>query len=104
MIIDVPFSKREDFTCSCGCNKNNMSKRFLQRIDAVEVICGFKLKLRSGFRCPKYERQIEGSGNHTRGVAVDVEARTGWHKFQIMDAARKVGFVRIGVGGSVAHA
>lgn len=67
-----------------------MEQEFLAGLDRARELAGLPFKLTSDWR------QDEKSSHHT-GKAVDIQARSSYVRFRIVQALMSVGFVRIGV-------
>lgn len=64
------------------------------------------LPLTSAYRCPAYNILISSTGEngpHTTGEAVDIACPNGARRMQIVAAALRHGFDRIGVGKNFVH-
>ena len=67
------FSEKE-LACPC-CGKNKVTDKALIMLQTLRYLCDFPLKISSGFRCEKYNKQIKGarSSKHMSGVAFDIK-------------------------------
>ncbi len=63
------------------------------------------LRFTSGIRCPECNKACGGSesSSHLTGMAVDIEAPSSHMRYQLIAAALKSGFERIGIGKSFVH-
>jgi len=69
-----PNFRREEFTCRCGCDKNEMAPEFMDKLQALRSVYGKPMHITSGYRCPQHpvEREKMKPGMHTTGFACDV--------------------------------
>lgn len=89
----------DDFKCSCGCGRNEISLRVVDDLDAMRREVGFPIVISSGYRCPEYNNKISKSGfdgPHTTGLTVDISVY-GERAFEILSVAKKFGFKGIGI-------
>lgn len=95
--------KNWEFTCKCGCGRNNMDEDFKTRLDLAadysEAEAGYNViyALSSGCRCRKHNKK-EGSTslNHVMGKAADIKYRNRTQLMWIKVGLIKAGFRRIG--------
>lgn len=83
--------------CSCGGKLPRHS--FMLKLEQLREMCGFTLKVSSGFRCPQYNLRVADSGSdgpHTTGLAVDLDIR-GTQAYLVLKYALELGFTGIGV-------
>lgn len=103
---------KSKFNQKSGSNvgANNMQTFFLDMIAKAENIYGKPFRINSGYRSKQYQEElrknprIKAARNspHVQGVAADISLR-GENTNKIIDALRKVGFNRFGVGKSFLH-
>jgi hypothetical protein len=69
-----PNFKREEFTCRCGCGRNEMRPEFLERLQALRSVYGKPMAVTSGYRCPQHPKEAAKAqpGMHTTGLAADI--------------------------------
>lgn len=82
-----------------------MDKRFLAMLKKAEKYAGFKFVFNSAFRTKNHNRIVGGVENsaHTKGMAVDIKASSTKQRDLIVQAAKKAGFKRIGIGANFVH-
>ena len=82
-----------------------MDGNFLVMLDKAREIADVPFVINSGWRCEKRNKQIGATPNsaHTRGKAADIRAMDSRTRFAIIDAAREVGFMRMGLGETFIH-
>ena len=83
----------------------NMQQSTLVKLQKARDIARFPFKINSAYRTPEHNRKVGGTPDsaHTRGHAVDIQARTGMAKFKILQAVIKAGFNRIGIYRTFVH-
>ena len=89
----------EEFTCKCGCQKNLMDPKFVEKLDGLRDRLGFPLVVNSGYRCPDYNAKISRTGRdgpHTTGRAVDIKVY-GSRAFLLVDDAMLAGLTGVGL-------
>lgn len=90
-----------ELRCRCGqCDSTGreMDPVFMALLQRLRQVYGKAMLLSSAYRCRKHpvERNKAAPGEHTQGLAVDVQCR-GADAFKILHLALNLGFVRIGV-------
>lgn len=83
-----------------------MDLAFVHKLDKLRETLNFPLVITSGFRTRKHNQAIPDSVDgsaHTTGHAADIRAVDSKTKFLILEAAFRLGFRRVGVGGSFIH-
>ena len=96
----------EEFSCSCGCGKNNINEEFTKLLDNARSRAGVPFVINSGVRCSKHNLAIGGSptSSHKLGLAADIRAEDSMTRFKIVEALLKVGIKRIGIYPTFVHA
>lgn len=89
----------DEFTCKCGCGRNEMSPQFIDLLDDLREACGFPLPVTSGYRCPDHNEKVSSTGRtgpHTTGRAADLGVS---HKqaFEALTWAARMEFTGIGL-------
>lgn len=99
------FSHSDFKSATPECRMDQMDSGFLDKLDAAREIASVPFVINSAYRSIEYEKNQGRSGDssHTKGVAVDIKADTSRQRFLILDALRKVGFTRIGIGETYIH-
>lgn len=95
--------KKSEFTCKCGCNRNEMNEEFMLTLDAIREDAGVPMAINSGYRCPEHDVAEGGKGNHPSGKAADVATPSSRARFLIHSAAVEAGIRRIGIDRTFLH-
>ena len=100
----IRFFKLEEFACPC-CGKNNIDMHLVHMLDHLRVWMAQPLKITSGYRCEKHNREVGGVPNsaHLKGLAVDIHVPDSKFRFFLIHFAIIVGFQRIGVAKNFVH-
>ena len=87
-----------EFTCKCGCGRNKINERFVERLQMLRNKIGAPINVTSGFRCPTHSIRVGGSYNdaHTLGIAADIYVN-GLSSLQLARYAEELGFGGIGI-------
>lgn len=95
----------DEFSCKCGCGKNNVDLDLIKKIQKIRTDLNQKLVISSGTRCRKRNEQVNGSYNsdHISGKAVDIACNIGTLRRKIVEAAFKYGIPVIGVKKDCVH-
>lgn len=114
--LTAHFSAHE-FTCTCGCKMNDISRELVNMLEKVYTYFEktergvTAIIITSGFRCPRGSVAVGGSVDdaHTHGIAADfvVLDKSGlkWDSKAIAAVCEYVGFSGIGViDGTAVHA
>ncbi len=89
------FKDKEDFKG----NMDKMDPKLLSMLDELREEYGYPIILNSSYRSPDHpiEAVKSNPGEHTYGAAVDIKCAGGENTFNLVAAAIKVGFRRIGI-------
>lgn len=99
------YFSHDELKCKCGCEEQQMDAIFMALLDDMREELGFPFHLTSAYRCPDHNEKVSSTGRagpHTTGRAVDIAAN-GSKKYAILEAARKRGMCRFGIGKSFVH-
>ena len=98
------YFKLSDFNCQETGN-NEMSEKFLEKLDDLRHKCGFPFIITSGYRDPTHsiEARKAKAGTHSRGIASDIRINNGKEAYDIIKNAQSMGFNGIGVAKSFIH-
>ena len=63
----------DELKCPC-CDKVAMDSDFMANLQEIRDLCGFGLKVNSGYRCESHNAKVSKSSrnDHTKGKAVDI--------------------------------
>jgi zinc D-Ala-D-Ala carboxypeptidase len=91
-------SSSEEFTCRCGCGRNEMKPEFLERLQALRSVYGKPMAVTSGYRCPQHPKEAAKAqpGMHTTGLAADIGI-SGAEAVTLLRLALDAGFRGVGV-------
>ena len=95
--------KKSEFTCRCGCGANGIDYDFVKQLDRAREIAGVPFIITSGYRCPRHDAEVGGSGNHQRGLAADIAVHSIKERKEILVGLLIAGFKRIGIGKEFLH-
>lgn len=102
----------EEMACKCGKCKAEMNPYFMIRVQMFRDEWGRPLYVRSGARCPVYNRVIGGKkgSRHIsepdlgiRARAVDFAVESSLERIDMIALAIKIGFWGIGHGSNFIH-
>ncbi len=95
----------KEFECPC-CGKNLIDESVVTKIDLIRTELGVPLRINSGFRCAKHNKEVGGKSNsmHLLGYAIDVSILnlTPQKKLEFLELALKY-FNGIGISKSFFH-
>ncbi len=96
--------RRDEFKCPC-CGENMIDPRVEGLHKSMEEEIGEKIKVNSGYRCPKHNEEVGGSetSSHLKGLAWDVDCDLSNPRYRILRAAILSGISRIGIGKGYLH-
>ena len=71
-----------EFTCKCGCGKNDIDQRVINMAQTIRDALGVPVKVNSGCRCVKHNANVGGvkGSKHIKGLAADLSCRLGSSK------------------------
>jgi len=97
------FSK-EEFACPC-CGEFKMDNGLVAFLQAVREYVDTPLKINSGFRCEKHNREVGGrsSSEHLTGMAVDVACTSSRLRYELISNAMRAGITRLGIADTFIH-
>ena len=93
---------KDEMKCPC-CGESKMDEHFMDILDSLRKGGGQPLKVNSGYRCLKYDKEINGAGNHAQGRAIDLECLDSPLRYDIIRVAVELGFRRIGIARTFLH-
>ena len=84
---------------------DSMCPTTLQMLDDARAIAGIPFKINSGFRTKSHNAYVGGKekSSHLYGYAVDIHCTNSRGRAIIIDALRKAGFTRFGIGNTFIH-
>lgn len=96
---------RWEFKCRCGCGLDDVNINHVDRLQAARDMANVSFDLISGCRCKKHNKDEGGTdmSDHLTGEGSDVKCMDSATRFKIINAAVKVGFLRIGIGKTFIH-
>ena len=74
-MLQFRYFKIDEFACRCGCGRNLIDFKFVEKLDDLRHQFGMPLIVSSGYRCPKHNKDVSTTGEvgpHTTGHAVDL--------------------------------
>jgi zinc D-Ala-D-Ala carboxypeptidase len=88
-----------EFTCKCGCGYDTPNPELIRMLQAARDLYGRPMRITSGCRCIKHNRNVGGASNsaHLSGKAVDIATPTGESRYLIIESLMAAGFKRIGI-------
>lgn len=99
------FKESEFNACTPSCSMQDCDQSLLILMDAVREMVRRPLRFSCAYRSREWElrKGRSGSGAHTEGLAVDFRVSSGAERWQIVNAAMRLGVKRIGVAGTFVH-
>lgn len=84
---------------------SKMNLEFVLKLDALREAVKSPLAIHSGFRTSDHNATVGGvdSSAHETGHAADIAALSSRGKFEIIEAALRIGFRRVGIGNTFIH-
>ena len=76
---DTKNFKVSEFTCHCGCGKNEIQQPVLNMCQKIRDELGQPVKINSGYRCPAHNAKVSKAkaSRHTMGKAADLSSASG---------------------------
>lgn len=100
-----PYFKPEEFTCKCGCGKNNMTKKQMDMLLTARIDADIPFVITSGTRCEEHNLYAGGNeySEHLTGEGTDIRCVFSGHRWIMLKALLKAGFKRIGISTTFIH-
>ena len=94
-----------EFTCKCGCGKNNISDILVRKLDRVREKAGIPILISSGYRCESNNVAAGGAPDsaHLYGLAADITVYSSNARWTLLSSIFTTGFNRIGIGKTFIH-
>lgn len=91
------FSQRDFTNAVPSCDIEDMDSELLDMIDGARHISGIPYIVLSAYRTYQHElnRGRDGTSSHTKGLAIDIQARTPREKFLVLKGVIIAGFTRV---------
>lgn len=105
-MITARYFKESEFTrCSPACSLQDMDQNFMDTLDAIRSLAGIPLVLNSAYRSLEHEVKMgrSGTSSHCKGIAADIRCNSDSNRWKIIDAARRLGVKRFGIGKNYIH-
>ncbi|VAX24850.1 hypothetical protein MNBD_NITROSPINAE03-2037 [hydrothermal vent metagenome] len=94
--MSLTFFKMDEFTCGCGCGRNEIDPGFVAILDKIRMTYYDRpLIVTSGYRCPEWDEKVGGKGNHPTGSAADLLVSKGMNMYDFMQACFAMGIPRV---------
>ena len=109
MIKATPHFKEREWACKCAkCNQqapHRMDPEVMQAVEEIRIAAGRSLVLTSAYRCPNHPEEAKKTkpGQHSNGVAVDIQVADGAQRYQIIQLGLALGATGIGVANTFVH-
>ena len=102
---ELQYFKEAEFSCKCGCGKNNIDFDLVSDLHKARTISKIPFFITSACRCESHNKKVGGVENssHLKGLAVDILADTSIKRFSILNALFFVGFSRFVVYDNFIH-
>ena len=99
------FSQTDFDRATPRCSIDDMSVRFMSRLDQAREYAGVPFIVNSAYRTVEHEKAKgrDGTSSHIKGIAVDLKATNSRTRYKILQGLLKVGFTRIGIGKNFIH-
>lgn len=104
--MDCDYFAPDEFrNCIPKCEKDQMDKAFMSRLNKARRLAGIPFVLNSAFRSSEYDMQKGRTGNsyHCKGRAVDIKCLDSSSRAVIIDALIRSGFCGIGIANTFIH-
>jgi len=64
----------DEFRCRCGCGAVIIRMNFVEKLQRLRNLCGCRIFIPSGYRCPAYNTKVGGHPNsyHLQGLGADI--------------------------------
>lgn len=101
----LQYFSKDEFTCQCGCKRNEMKLSFLLTLDALRSFCDFPFVISSGYRCPEHNDNVSSTGKtgpHTTGQAADI-AVSGQDAHKLLNQMHRVSITGVGLNQKGPH-
>lgn len=98
----LQYFKKDEFTCKCGCGRNEMKWSFMLELDNLRHFAGIPFVISSGYRCPEHNSKTSSTGKtgpHTTGQAADILV-FGHNAQKLLSQIHRVGITGIGLSQS----
>ncbi len=97
-----------EFKCKCDqpdCTALTApSQELVVRLNIMRSFLNRPVIITSGIRCPRHNAESGGQGpEHVRGEAADLAVGGSRSRYEMVEAARRAGFNRIGVAKTFIH-
>lgn len=100
------FSVRE-LACGCGCGRgqDDMDADFMRKMEQIRVTFDRPMAVNSGFRCPRHDEAVGGSGSgcHTVGKALDIATPSSEYRMWLIKIASAHSITRVGMAKDFIH-
>lgn len=97
--------KLSEFTCKCGCGKDDISLELVGEVQKIRELYGKPIRITSGLRCIDHNRNSGGRDNsaHLSGLAADIGWDNVTDRHRLLTIIIGMGWRRIGIAKSFVH-
>lgn len=106
-----PHFSQKEIACRCGCGADNVSDRFMRKLEVARIASGIPYVTSCICRCPVHNKAVGGSdtSSHmsTKEVeckATDITYNSSVQRLLIVEGLLKAGIRRIGIAKTFIHA
>ena len=103
---DIRYFKPQEFASPDDPNSGTMMNLdFVSKLDSLRDAVKEPLKINSGYRTQAHNATVGGvdSSAHSSGHAADISTTSSALRHKVLEAAFRMGFVRIGIGQTFVH-
>ncbi len=95
---------KDEFRCPC-CGQGGVSVRVVELLEKIRKFCGHPLKIDSGFRCGKHNKEVGGApkSDHLIGYAADIFCQDGATRRDLLKACFDAEVPVIGIKRNCIH-
>jgi len=88
-----------------GSGELYISKKLIEKLDAVRNELGGPIRVNSGYRTPEHNKKVGGVADspHLYGYAADLSVGNGRDRYRLITLLLKHGINRIGIGKNYIH-
>lgn len=104
----VKWFSGSEFTCNgMGCcdKSQKVDHKLVEMLDLAREISKCSYVVNSGYRCPIYNRQVNGTddSSHIKGLAADIKVAGNYERLKIVRGLMLAGFTRLGIYETFIH-
>jgi hypothetical protein len=109
-MVPIQYFTPSEMECKCGCGVSALHPTTLKKLDLMRIYLGYSIGVNSACRCAIHNRSVGGSPKSSHiatenlhSYAIDLRCKNSEMRMEMVEAAIRFGFHRIGIYENFIH-